>query len=185
MKYTEYLSLFDAILNGTNNASPYDDPHYVEYTKLNYSRMHRWEKKGELTQDTQSIVQSITKPQTWLLITEPWCGDASHIVPFIKKMADLNPLIDLHIQLRDAENSEIINYLTNGGKSIPKLIVRNEEGKDLFNWGPRPASCQELYLKMKADGLDFEAQKIALQNWYNHDHGDAIQREIVDLIKQN
>jgi hypothetical protein len=185
MNYTEYLSLFDPIIDGTNKSSPYDNPHFIEYTKLNQSRMNRWHKKGELSENTRSTVQSISSSQTWIVITEPWCGDASHIVPFIKKMADLNPLINLQIQLRDAVNSEINNYLTNGGKSIPKLIVRNEDEKDLFNWGPRPKPCQDLFYELRDKGIDPQERKIEIQNWYNHDHGDAIQHEIVHLIKQN
>lgn len=184
MNYSDYLSLFDDILNGTNTHSPYDDPHYVEYTKLNHSRMHRWEKKGMLSPETISTVQSISIPQTWILITEPWCGDASHIVPFIAKMAELNPLITLQIQLRDSEDSEIDKYLTNGGKSIPKLIVRDEYGKDIFHWGPRPEPCQALFLKMKNEGIAPDEQKIALQNWYNRDESQTLQREVVRLLEK-
>jgi hypothetical protein len=184
MNYPVYHTLFDSILDGTHTDAPYDDPHYLEYIKLNKSRMHRWEKRGILAPETISTVQSISSPQNWVLITEPWCGDASHIVPFIAKMAELNPMITLQIQLRDSEDSEIDKYLTNGGKSIPKLIVRDEYGKDIFHWGPRPKVCQELYLSMKAGGLDFEAQKIALQNWYNRDEGKMIQEEVVSLLKK-
>lgn len=185
MNYAEYLSLFDPIVDGTNKCSPYDDPNFVEYTKLNQSRMNRWQKKGELTQESISTIQSITLPQTWVVITEPWCGDASHIVPFIAKMANLNTQIDLEIQLRDAADSEIMSYLTNGSRSIPILVARNEFGKDLFVWGPRQKPCQDLFSELRDKGVDPQERKIEIQNWYNRDQGQTIQKEIVQLIKQS
>ncbi|MCE2682781.1 MAG: thioredoxin family protein, partial [Cryomorphaceae bacterium] len=125
MTFSDYSFIFNHILTGTIQHAPYDDPHFVEYTKLNHSRMHRWEKTGKLTEECISTIQSISTPMHWILITEPWCGDAAHSVPFLAKMAEENPLIHLEIQLRDSEGSEIESYLTNGGKSIPILIVRN------------------------------------------------------------
>lgn len=182
MNFSEYNDLFQQILDGKLTEKPYDDPHYTEYVKLNHSRQNRWMKTGLLLPETISTIQSIQSNQNWLLITEPWCGDASHIVPFIVKMAELNSKINLTLQLRDSENSEIDRYLTNGGKSIPILVVRDENNQDLFHWGPRPADCQALYLDMKAANKTFDEQKILLQQWYNENKGIDIQKEICHFI---
>jgi hypothetical protein len=184
MDFTNYQTLFKQILEGEITEKPYDDPHYLEYVKLNYSRQNRWTKTGELSSETISTIQSIDQKQHWELITEPWCGDASHIVPFIVKMAELNPMIKLTLQLRDSEGSEIDNYLTNGGKSIPMLIVRNEDNADLFHWGPRPSDCQKLYMGLKNSNAPFEEVKITLQQWYNENKGKDIQKEICSLIAE-
>jgi hypothetical protein len=37
---------------------------------------------------------------------------------------------------------------------------------------------------MKAENLDFEQQKIQLQNWYNEDKGISIQHEILEKLNQ-
>jgi hypothetical protein len=183
MTYTEYTAIFDQILSGRIQHAPYDDPHFVEYTKLNHSRMHRWEKTGILTEECKSTIQSISTPMHWILITEPWCGDAAHSVPFLAKMAAENPLIHLEIQLRDSEDSEIESYLTNGGKSIPILIVRNSFGEDLFVWGPRPEACRNLHHTLKAQEITLEDLKTGLQQWYNADKGLSIQEEMIDKIR--
>jgi hypothetical protein len=98
-------------------------------------------------------------------------------------ISELNDNIQLEIQLRDAD-SEIEKYLTNGGKSIPILVIRDENGKDLAVWGPRPADCQVIFNQLKADGAEFGEIKIALQNWYNQDAGVSLQKELDNLIKQ-
>lgn len=182
MTFTDYQTAFDDILNAKNTNPPYDDEHYLEYTKLNSSRQYRWLKKGILSDKTIATIQSITTPQTWNIITEPWCGDAAHSVPFIVKMAELNPNIELNIMLRDGADSEIENYLTNGGKSIPKLIIRDSEGKDLIVWGPRPEACQAIFLELRAKKTDLAEEKIAIQKWYNEDKGAAVQHEISGLL---
>ncbi len=183
MTFQDYQDLFDDILDGKVTSPPYDDEHFLEYTKLNKSRQNRWLKKGEINHELQGIVERINKPQHWILITEPWCGDASHSVPFICMLAQLNPNINLEIQLRDADNSEIGNYLTNESKSIPILVVRDANGKDLFRWGPRPEKCQEVFNEMKSKELAFVELKKALQDWYNYDKGESLQNEIKSLLE--
>ncbi len=183
MNYIEYTQLYEEILSGKITHSPYNDPHFVEYTKLNQSRSHRWDMKGVLIEQCISTIQSIDVPMHWILITEPWCGDAAHSVPFIAKMAALNPLIHLEIQLRDSDDSEIESYLTKGAKSIPMLVARNSFGEDLFVWGPRPQGCQELHQTLKAQEVTFEELKTGLQQWYNADKGVSIQEEIVAQLQ--
>ncbi len=183
MTFKDYQQTFDEVLAGKLLHSPYDDPHFLEYTKLNFSRQNRWIKKGEILSESIAAINSISTKQTWVIIAEPWCGDAAHCVPFIVKLAELNPLITLEIQLRDSENSEIENYLINGGKSIPRLIIRDANNTDLFVWGPRPEPATILFLESKAQQLSVVDQKVALQNWYNKDIGQTIQKEIVAGIK--
>ncbi|MCE3295972.1 MAG: hypothetical protein K0R65_1686 [Crocinitomicaceae bacterium] len=182
MDFKTYLELFDDILNGSAQASPYDQQSYLDYTELNRSRMKRWLKNGNLLPEAIEAVQKIGVEQHWILITEPWCGDASHSVPFIVRLAEINPLITLEIQLRDS-GSEIDNYLTNGGRAIPYLIIRNTHGEDLAVWGPRPKACQEFYYEMRNSDMPAGEQKIALQNWYNKDRGETIQLELIEKME--
>src|SRR3546814_13916104 len=93
-------------------------------TRLPYTTLFR---------SLKNVVQRIQAPQRWTVITEPWCGDAAHSVPFIELASRKNPAITVSYELRDSEPFRINDYLTNGSKSIPKLIIR-EIGR---------ASCRE------------------------------------------
>jgi hypothetical protein len=163
----------------------YTDPDYFNYTKLNWSRTNRWLKRFEISDDLKQKVEAVREPQTWILITEPWCGDAAHSVPQIAQIAVLNPHITLEIQLRDTEPFLIDQYLTHGGKSIPKLIARGADQADIFVWGPRPDALQRLFLEMKADGKVFEDIKEVIQKWYNEDKGRELQKEFVELLDKS
>jgi hypothetical protein len=184
MTFTEYQALFDDILSKSaeEHTAPYSNHAYLEYVKLNRSRMSRWFKTGKLSPKLMELVEKITTPQQWIVITEAWCGDASHSVPFMKMMADLNPLIDLSFELRDSEPYNIEHYLTNGTRSIPKLVVRDADGKDIGTWGPRPKDCQIMYKTLLSNQASSETIKIEMQNWYNNNKGVDIQEELYEML---
>lgn len=181
MNWQEYAAYFDGVLKNETRSAPYDDEHFFEYTRLNAARQNRWLKQDILTENTKQVLSQIKEPQVWELITEPWCGDAAHIVPVVYKMSMESALVKLNIQLRDS-NSEIDKYLTNGTKSIPILIIRNSEGKDLAVWGPRPKLLSEIFTALKSKNLPLEELKIVLQNWYNTDKSMEVQKEIIATI---
>lgn len=181
MDLQEYSALFQNILNKEITAAPYDDDAYLNYVKLNHSRMKRWKKQGVLIEELEQVIRAIDQPQKWVLITEPWCGDAANSIPYIEKMANLNPNITVEVQLRDSD-SEIDNYLTNGGKSIPKLIVRDQENNDLFTWGPRPTEAQALVQKQKESNAPYDEKYAEILHWYKDDKGTSIQEELIHLL---
>lgn len=183
MKLAEYKAQFDDILEGRNTKAPYDSEQYRNYVKMNQARMKRWDRKGKLLPELEETVINIDEKMSWILITEPWCGDAAHSNPFITKLASLNPNISLEIQNRDAPDSEIDNYLTNGGKSIPMLVVRDSEGKDIFNWGPRPTDAQEMYLELRKNNSPDVMND--MQGWYNKNKGADLQQELYELFTKN
>src|SRR5690554_666587 len=146
MDFTSYLNYFQNIIENQDGNLPelYQNPEYFEYTKLNWSRMNRWLKTGKLLDETIAKLKSITSPQNWIVITEPWCGDASHIVPFIELMAKENELISVSYELRDSAPNRIDNYLTNGGKA------RSEEHTSELQSRPHLV-CRLLLEKKKND----------------------------------
>jgi len=184
MELDKYLDQFEEILNADQPSAPYDDEEYYQYTKMNWARTNRWLKKGQVDPAVRKVIESIDKAQHWMLITEPWCGDAAQCLPFIHFLSALNPKIKLEIVLRDQPPFLIEQYLTNGTKSIPKLIIRDGNGNDLAVWGPRPKPAHELFESMKAEERDFEEIKEELQKWYNKDAGLSVQQEIADLLAQ-
>lgn len=183
MTWEEYLRLFDQILLGDFTNELYEKPSYKEYVKMNHSRLHRWLKHEELEDNLIQSIRNISTKQIWYLITEPWCGDAAHSTPFIAKMAELNNNIELKIVLRDTNLEFMDEYLTNGGRSIPKLVVRDSSGTDLFAWGPRPEELSTIHAELKKNEAAIETIHKTLQNWYNQNKGVAIQKEMSELLK--
>jgi hypothetical protein len=182
MTTKEYQDLFQSIINQEITTEPYTNIDFLEYTKLNHSRFNRWLKNGEINSECIDAILAIDTPMQWLIISEPWCGDAAHSVPFLIKLGSYNSLIDIKFQLRDSPDSEIDKYLTNQTKSIPILVARRN-GKDIFRWGPRPKSCQEFIDELKKENPDLNQIKEEIQKWYNSDKGTEIQTELLELLR--
>ncbi len=79
----------------------------------------------------------------FLTITEDWCGDAMVINPILRKLVEAADL-QMNVALRDADTDLIDRHLTNGGRAIPMVLVLNEQGELVGNWGPRAPEVQEM-----------------------------------------
>jgi hypothetical protein len=183
ISYEAYKQLIDDLLAEGKTTGPQQSEALTHYTQLNVQRMHRIEKTIQLLPEALEQIRAVTRPQTWLVLTEGWCGDAAQSLPVMKALADLNPNIRVRFLLRD-DNLELMDRnLTNGiSRSIPKLIaVDPTTGAELFTWGPRPTALQELFYGMRSKGLPYDVIKEELQRWYNTDKTVTIQRELVAL----
>lgn len=185
MNFEAYQSYFEQILqkDAAQQVDPYTRPDYLDYTRLNWSRMNRWFKTANLSKELTLTLREISSPQQWIIITEPWCGDAAHNIPFLEMAARIQPMIQTSYVLRDSEPFLIEQYLTNRTKSIPKLIIRDRHNNDLATWGPRPANCQIVYQQLLKKKADFEEIKTAIQNWYNQNKGEELMEELNALLK--
>jgi len=188
MTYREYRDLIETLLGKGKTTGDNQSEQIVEYAKLNNQRMNRLDKTVKLTDEAAEVVKNIEKPQIWIVLTEGWCGDAAQNVPVIAKMAAANDQITLRLLLRDKHLDIMDAYLTNGGRSIPKLIAVDAESyEELFNWGPRPEPAQEIMIDFKNNPEGRERQEVYQQihKWYADDKSHTMQKEIADLVKES
>lgn len=185
MSYDEYLSLVTNLLEHGKTTGPEQTASRVEYSKLNLVRMNRVAKTLVHNDEAFESVAMVDLPQTWLIVTEGWCGDAAQNLAAIEHVASASEAIKTRYILRD-ENPELMNeFLTNGSRSIPKLIaVDDASGKVLGTWGPRPATAQSYWNEMKEQGIEKAQLSENLQRWYNADKGVSLQKELAGLAKE-
>lgn len=182
--YIEYRNLVEQLVRETSTTGNEKTEVKIEFTKLNDRRMKRWDKTIKIPDDLEEKIRSFDTKVTWLVISESWCGDAAHVVPVINKVAELNENITLKIVLRD-ENEELMNqFLTNGSKSVPMLIMIDDESKEVLStFGPRPTVATQLVKDFKAEfGSITPEFKQDLQVWYNKDKGQSILEDITDML---
>lgn len=184
MNYSQYRALIDELLDQRKTTGTNHSEAMINYTKMNVHRMNRLDKQLELTDSLEKSLASLDKNWIWLVLTEAWCGDAAQNIPGIVKIAEQNDHIDLRFILRD-ENPDIMDeYLTNGGRSIPKLICLDADTLEEFGtWGPRPAEIQDKAMKWKDDPeISKEEWVEKLHKWYADDEGKSLQAEFEELI---
>jgi Thioredoxin len=182
--YADYRKLIDTLLLAGKITSGEATEHMLHYTKLNLQRMNRIEKTFVPETTTLNFFSALKKPNKWLIIAEGWCGDAAQTLPVISKLASLNSLIDLRIVLRDQHLDLMDQHLTNGTRSIPKLLIMDEHNLVLETWGPRPLEAKNMVLDFKAKGLPHDEWVEKVHAWYAKDKGKSTEREIVYIIEK-
>ena len=179
MTYEEYKKLF---ADEIENPPDLDENNNYDIKKLNFARNTRVEKQFVPSNKLTEAVDKISKPQLWLVLTESWCGDSAQNLPVLAKISELSKNIELRFLLRDSNLEIMDQYLTNGTRSIPKLIAFDEEGNELFRWGARPAAAQQLIIELKEKGLQKNEWQIELHKWYANNRGKEIEKELLELL---
>ncbi len=121
-----------------------------------------------------------------LVLAEDWCGDASNTVPVLARLADETLGIELRLLRRDEHPEVMDRYLTNDARSIPVVIVLDEQFHELGHWGPRPTALQRWVLEQRGAGVPKEQLYPEIRKWYARDHGETTLREVLeraDLVK--
>ena len=181
--YESYRQLLDNLLEVGRTTGTNQSESMIHYATLNQKRMRKWEKIGKITPELEEKLLDIKNPMTWLILTEGWCGDAAQNLPFIHKMAEINPNIKLRFVLRDENQNLMDRFLTNGGRSIPKLIALDSDLSVLGSWGPRPEPMQEEFLEnritQERTGKEFTEY---MHLWYAKDKGITLQNEFLAIL---
>ena len=183
ISYSGYRSLVKNLLIKGKSTGTEQSEDLTNYSMLNDRRMKRLDKTIKISEETIQEFQKVKQPQTWLVLTEGWCGDAAQNLPILDKIASDTANIDLKIVLRD-ENLDLMDlFLTNGGRSIPKLIVLDKDNNVLDFWGPRPTIATKMVTDYKEKNGTLDPQfKQDLQVWYNKDKGKSVQKDFVNLF---
>lgn len=184
--YSQYKGLINDLLNEGKTTGSDQSESKINFTKINAHRMKRLYDTTKIIEELKNETMNTKYKWIWLVITEAWCGDAAQNNPVIAKIAEINPNIELKYILRD-ENLVVMDvYLTNGDRSIPKLICLDSQTFEEFGtWGPRPAIAQKRFMKDKADpNVSHEEMVKNNQLWYLRDKTLSIQNEFLELIKK-
>lgn len=182
MDYNQYNELFKKLVDEGKTTGE-ETQEKIDFTKLNLSRTRRLDKTARIAPEAAEVFKNISGKQTWLVISEPWCGDAAQTLPFLNKVAEVSGKIDLKIVLRD-DNLELMDqFLTNGSRSIPMTLMLDENLNLIRQWGPRSKAASQLVIDYKAEhGVVDDTCKEMMQVWYNKDKGVSIINELAEAL---
>lgn len=182
--YQEYTATVSQLAKDQKTTGAVQTKANIGYTELNDKRMKRWSKTLKFSVEDIAQIRTVNSKLLFLVITESWCGDAAPSLPVMNKIAELNPNIELKIVLRDENEALMERFLTNGAKSIPKLLILNKECNALLaEWGPRPSiATQMAHEYKKTHGKLSPEFKQGLQLWYNKNKGKNILEDLLSLL---
>nr|WP_294934026.1 thioredoxin family protein [uncultured Flavobacterium sp.] len=182
--YSEYRSKLNQLLGQGLSSGNEQSEDLLKYSQLNEVRMNRLEKTISVPDEIKTKLEKLNRKYLWLVLAEGWCGDAAQLIPIMHKMDEVAANIKLRIVFRDENDSLMQEFLTNGARSIPKLIITDSENHEvLAAWGPRPEGAALLIKEFKEKfGVVNEIAKTELQKWYLHDKGLSTMEEITKIM---
>ena len=183
--YQAYRQLIDDLLAQGKATGPKQSEELTSYTTLNVQRMQRLDKTMHVQPALAAAAAGLQGHYLWLIITEGWCGDAAQLLPIIEAVAQASQgHLSTRYVLRDEHPELMDQYLTGGGRAMPKLLVLHPDTlAEITHWGPRPAPAQALVTKLKAEGATHEEFSLQLHTWYAHDRTQTTQTELLALVQ--
>jgi hypothetical protein len=173
----------DQYLEDLLGVVPHEEDPYAKYLVINQQRVKRLTQRLHIEPETEMAALNAKPGTKWLILNEHWCGDGAQIVPVQAAIALASKgRIEARVLFRD-QNLELMDqFLTNGGRSIPKTLQLDSEFRVTKSWGSRPAGAQELVMRVKADPERAHLYSEELHKWYAVDRQRAIQSELRMLM---
>lgn len=182
--YWKKAVVFEEYLKETERRIKAQDPQdeHNEYYELGLQRIHRTLKTFKRDEEALEKLTAKNFNGKILIISEPWCGDASATVPALAEF--FKGKNELRIFFRDSDTSLIDQFLTDGSQSIPKVLILNEDFSVKNIWGPRPAFGQDLLKKFKAHPEEYPREEFYndVQKYYAKNRGKDGIEEILALL---
>ncbi|MEO0338470.1 MAG: thioredoxin family protein [Bacteroidota bacterium] len=191
LTYQEYHDLMAELV--THSSKGRYTESLINYTRMNIIRMERLDKTTKLQGLSNERLASVDRALYWYVLTEPWCGDAAQILPVLEKLQALNPNIVMGMLLRDDHLDLMDQFLTDGTRSIPKVIITDAKTHQVLGtWGPRPFIAHGMMMKGLTTWRAMEEGEekrlfhrdlyTKLQKWYARDKTTSIQEEFTEVL---
>lgn len=188
ISYQRYVEETEAMVAEGRTTGANQSEAMLAYTKLNLSRMRRLNKTVQPGAELIKSLSQVPFAMKWIAITEPWCGDAAQNLPFIAKAAALSGNVDLALVYRDENLRYMEKFLTNGTRSIPKLVMYRADGNEaIATWGPRPAAVQQKvndYKNAVGEKPTFEVFAAEIHAWYTANKNSALESELLAIFRK-
>ncbi len=158
-------------------------PEYLGTVEKNRELWHGLWDRASLPGDLVQAARDL--PDRWYLLalSEDWCGDAVNSLPWVARLAEAAPNVELRVLERD-ENPDLMDAHLTGAtsRSIPVVIAYDEDFREQGWWGPRPTELQQWVME---EGLELSTDEryARVRRWYARDRGRTTVEEILALLE--
>jgi hypothetical protein len=159
---------------------------YAAFRDAARHRVSAWKNHYARAEVPDALVARVTAlPGRWrlLVVAEDRCGDSANTIPYVARLVDLAPNLDLRIIDSKSGRRIMESHRTPDGRpATPTVVLLNEEFEESGCWIERPSKLQTWFLeheKTMEESVLYE-QKYA---WYAQDAGRETLEEVVTMIE--
>ena len=119
-----------------------------------------------------------------LAVAEDWCSDSVSSVPYIARLVEALPGVDLRVVTSGPGAWVMEQYRSPDGRgTTPTVLLLDPSGAEVGCWIEQPSTLQEWWLAPPASG---ETNRDRLQRkmaWYAEDAGRQTVQEMVEMLE--
>lgn len=161
--------------------------HGIDYDKYLNSKGVSEKEKSEkiyndivLTEEEVKEIEAVKEKVNILAFAEVWCPDCIVSVPALKKLNDINSLIEFSVVGREGNEEYLEEYKEDNKAKIPTFLIMDEEFKVKGAFIERPKSIKEI--EKSGDQVKIIVEK---RNYRAGKYINATIKEILDIIKNS
>jgi hypothetical protein len=150
-------------------------------------RVELWRRVQGYATVPDALVTRARRVGPWklLIVADDDCSDSANVIPYIAKLAELAPNLELRIvydTLPGAQHVKDTHRSPDGRAAIPTLVVLNAAFEDRGCWVERPAQLQQWYVTRGHD-VDDDTYRREKLGFYDFDHGSTTLEEVVGVLE--
>ncbi|NQV72543.1 thioredoxin family protein [bacterium] len=155
---------------------------YRFYSKYNLERQERVESEWLPSPTFMKEVDGIVGPLTFFFVTDDWCIDSAYSLPLLQWISSRKKDIQLIIGLKNDNLQVLDEYLTDGARSIPKLIIENQAGEIVAVWGPQPEEIRLIRKNLMDNQAEGSVVSGTTIEWYANSGVLEVEKELGQLF---
>lgn len=159
----------------------------IDYDKYLNSKGASEKEKSEkiyndivLTDEEIKKIEEVKEKVNILAFAEVWCPDCIVSVPGLKKLNDINSLIDFSVVGREGNEEYLEEYKEDNKAKIPTFLIMDEKFKVKGAFIERPKAIKEI--EKSGDQVKIIVEK---RNYRAGKYINATIKEILDIIKNS
>lgn len=135
--------------------------------------------------DPDQVARAAAVPGRWrfLVVAEDWCGDSANTIPYLARLVEQVPTLELRIINSTVGAGVMQSHQTEDGRgATPTVVVLDEAGQERGCWVERPYTLRKVVADLKA-GITSGSQVEVITAWRGEDKGRSTVTDIVDLLE--
>ncbi|MDZ4674928.1 MAG: thioredoxin family protein [Gemmatimonadota bacterium] len=157
-----------------------------EFLEAAKSRRQTWldnYENGVPAADQVARASAIPGRWRFLVVAEDWCGDSANTIPYLVRLVEQVPTLELRIINSSVGGGVMQSHQTEDGRgATPTVVVLDEAGQERGCWVERPYALRKVVADLKA-GITTGNQVEVITAWRAEDRGRSTVADIVDLVE--
>ncbi len=159
---------------------------WAEFFEGAKARRETWREnyqQGEPAEEQVARARAVGGSWRVLVVAEDWCGDSANTVPYLARLVEQVPGMELRIVNSTIGKWVMTRHPTPDGRAAtPTIVLLGPEGEERGCFIERPAPLRAWVAEHKPTLSDDEFQA-GKMGWYRSDRGKATVTEIVEMLE--